>query len=88
MNHEVEILESFVTRKRDKSVALAFMKRRLKRHGQAETICIDGLKSYPAAMRELGNLDRQEMDRWLNNRVEIHTCQYAAESVSCCDFEG
>ena len=70
VNHEVEILESFVTRKRDKSVALAFMKRRLKRHGQAETICIDGLKSYPAAMRELGNLDRREMGRWLNNRVE------------------
>jgi transposase-like protein len=30
----------------------------------------DGLRSYPAAMRELGNLDRREVGRWLNNRAE------------------
>ena len=30
----------------------------------------DGLRSYPAAMRQLGNLDRREMGQWLNNRVE------------------
>jgi putative transposase len=29
-----------------------------------------GLNSYPAAMRELGNLERQEMRQWLNNRAE------------------
>ena len=64
------ILESFFTRERDKSVTLAFMKRALKRHGKAETIVTDGLRSYPAAMRELGNIDRREMGRWLNNRME------------------
>ena len=70
VDHEGEILESFVTRKRDKSAALEFMKRTLKRHGRVETIATDGLRSYPAAMRDLGNLDRREMGRWLNNRVE------------------
>ena len=70
VDHEGEILESYVTRKRDKSAALAFMKKALKRHGQPEAIVTDGLRSYPAAMRELGNLDRQEMGRWKNNRVE------------------
>lgn len=70
VDHEGEILESFVTKKRDKSAALEFMKRTLKRHGKAEVIVTDGLKSYPAAMRELGNLDRREMGRWVNNRVE------------------
>ena len=70
VDHEGEILESFVTRKRDKSAALAFMKKALKRHGQPETIVTDGLRSYPAAKRDLGNLDRREMGRWLNNRVE------------------
>ena len=35
-----------------------------------ETIVTDGLRSYPAAMRELGNADRREMGRWMNNRVE------------------
>jgi len=68
VDHEGEILESFVTKKRDKSAALAFMKKALKRHGKPEAIVTDGLRSYPAAMRELGNLDRREMGRWLNNR--------------------
>lgn len=70
VDHEGEILESFVTKKRDKSAALAFMKKALKRHGKPEAIVTDGLRSYPAAMRELGNLDRREMGRWLNNRAE------------------
>ena len=70
VDHEGEVLESYVTKKRDKSAALAFMKKALKRHGKAETIVTDGLKSYPAAMKELGNEDRREMGRWLNNRAE------------------
>jgi putative transposase len=69
-DHEGEILESFVTRKRDKSAALTFMKKALKRHGKAEHIVTDGLRSYPAAMKELGNQDRREVGRWLNNRAE------------------
>lgn len=70
VDHEGEILESFVTKKWDKSAALEFMKRTLKRHGKVEAIVTDGLKSYSAAMRELGNLERGEMGRWINNRVE------------------
>ena len=70
VDHEGEILENYVTKKRDKAAALAFLKKALKRHGRAETIVTDGLRSYPAAMRELGNGDRREMGRWINNRVE------------------
>ena len=70
VDHEGEILESYVTKTRDKAAALRFMKKALKRHGRVETIVIDGLRSYPAAMRELGNVDRREMGRWLNNRAE------------------
>ncbi|MEJ7777850.1 MAG: DDE-type integrase/transposase/recombinase [Sphingomicrobium sp.] len=64
------MLESYVTRRRDKVAALKFMKKVVKRHGQAEAIVTDGLRSYSAAMRELGNSERQETGRWLNNRVE------------------
>jgi len=46
------------------------LKKALKRHGRVETVVTDGLRSYSAAMRELGNLDRREMGCWLNNRVE------------------
>jgi len=70
VDHEGEVLESFVTKKRDKAAALAFLKKALKRHGRVEAIVTDGLRSYPAAMRQLGNLDRREMGRWLNNRAE------------------
>lgn len=70
VDHEGEILESFVTRKRDKATALTFMKKALERHGKVEVIVTDGLRSYPAAMREVGNSGRREMGQWLNNRVE------------------
>ncbi|MEP5937341.1 MAG: IS6 family transposase [Erythrobacter sp.] len=70
VDHEGEVLESYVTKKRDKKAALRFLKKALKRHGKVETIVTDGLQSYPAAMRELGNLERREMGRWLNNRAE------------------
>ena len=70
VDHEGEVLESYVTKKRDKTAALRFMKKALKRHGQAEKIVTDGLRSYPAAMKDLGNIERREMGRYLNNRAE------------------
>ena len=70
VDQEGEILESFVTKKRDKKTAFKFLRKALKRHGKAEKIVTDGLRSYPAAMRELGNEGRREMGRWKNNRVE------------------
>ncbi len=46
------------------------MKKALKRHGSPEAITTDGLRSYAAAMTELGNAEKQEVGRWANNRVE------------------
>ena len=70
VDHEGEILESFVTKDRDKAAALKFMKKALRRYGSPEAITTDGLRSYRAAMSELGNQDKQEVGRWANNRVE------------------
>ncbi len=70
VNHEGEILESFITKTRDKDAALRFIKKALKRHGSPEAITTDGLASYKAAMKELGNQDKQEVGRWANNRCE------------------
>ena len=70
VDHEGEILESFVTKTRDEAAALTFMKKALKRHGSPATIVTDGLKSYRAAMTELGNGGKQEVGRHANNRVE------------------
>ncbi len=70
VDHEGEILESFITKRRDKPAALAFMKKALKRHGAPAAIVTDGLKSYRAAMTDLGNEQKQEVGRHANNRVE------------------
>ncbi len=70
VDHEGEVLESYVTRSRDKAAALRFMKKALKRHGSPEAITTDGLPSYRAAMKELGCAEKQEVGRWANNRVE------------------
>ncbi len=59
-----------MTKKRDKDAALTFMKKALERHGSPEAITTDGLRSYDAAMKELGNAEKQEIGRWANNRVE------------------
>jgi putative transposase len=70
VDQEGEVLESYVTKTRDKDAALRFMKKTLKRHGQVETITTDGLRSYKAAMKELGNEQKQEVGRYANNRCE------------------
>ena len=70
VDQEGEVLESFVTKTRDKAAALKFMKKTLKRHGSLKAITTDGLRSYKAAMKELGNTEKQEIGRWANNRVE------------------
>ena len=46
------------------------MKNTMKRYGRPEAVTADGLRSYNAAMSELGNADKQEVGRWANNRVE------------------
>ena len=70
VDHEGEVLESFVTRRRDKRAALKFLKKALRRHGIAEEIVTDRLPSYRAAMRALGCAEQQRTGRWDNNRIE------------------
>ncbi|NQU58675.1 MAG: IS6 family transposase [Rhodospirillales bacterium] len=70
VDHEGEVLESFVTKKRDRKAALRFLKKTMKRYGRPEIIVTDKLRSYRAAMKMIGNEVRQETGRWLNNRAE------------------
>ena len=70
VDHEGEVLEVFATKHRDCKAALAFLNRTMKRYGRPEVIVTDRLRSYRAAMREIGNEARQVTGRWLNNRAE------------------
>ncbi len=70
VDHEGEVLEAVVTKRRNKAAALKFLRKLMKRHGKAEEVVTDRFASYKAALREMGALEKQSTGRWLNNRVE------------------
>jgi putative transposase len=70
VDHEGEVLESYVTKSRDRRAALKFIRKSMKRFGQPEIIVTDKLWSYGAAMKVIGNDSRQESGHRLNNRAE------------------
>jgi putative transposase len=70
VDHEGEVLESYVTKRRDRKAALKFLRQTMKRYDRPHVIVTDLLRSYGAAMKVIGNADRQETGRWQNNRAE------------------
>jgi len=70
VDHEGEVLESFVTKTRDKKAALKFLKKTMRRHGRVDNLVTDKLRSYGAALKDLGAAKLQETGRWENNRAE------------------
>ena len=82
------MLESYVTRTRDKAAALAFMRKALKRHSSPATITTDGLRSYGAALDELGCRAKQEVVRHANNRVENSHLPFRRRERAMLRFRG
>jgi putative transposase len=70
VDHEGEVLDAFVSKRRDRKAALDFLKKIMKKYGAPKTIVTDRLKSYRAAMKIIGNQFTQEVGRWKNNRGE------------------
>jgi putative transposase len=70
VDHEGEVLEAFVTKRRDRQAALKFLKKLMKRHGHPDELVTDRLRSYGAALKELGIQEKRVTDRWENNRAE------------------
>jgi putative transposase len=66
MDHEGEVLESYVSKRRHSNPYL----KSIKRNGQPRIVVTDKLRFYRAAMMIKGNADRQEIGRWINNRAE------------------
>ena len=58
VDHEGEVLESFVTKVRDKKAALKFLKKSMKRYGRPHIFVTDKLRSHSAALKEVGAADR------------------------------
>jgi transposase-like protein len=72
VDKEGEVLEVLVQKRRNKEAALKLLRKLLKRQGFVpDKIVTDGLRSYSAALRELGATSRHEPGRLRdNNRAE------------------
>ena len=70
VDHEREVLESYVIKRRDRKAALKFLRKAMKRYGGPEVVVTDKLRSYGATMKVVSNADRLETARWVNNRAE------------------
>ena len=70
VDQEGEVLEAFVSKKRDRKTALKFLRKLMKRYPRPDAIITDRLRSYRAALRELGGSGRHQAGRWRNNRAE------------------
>ena len=70
VDQEGEVLEAFVSKKRDREAAVKFLRKLMKRYGRPDALVTDRLRSYRAALRRLGGSGLQQAGRWLNNRAE------------------
>ena len=70
VDHEGEVLECFVSKRRNKAAAKKFLIKILRKHGSPKIIATDKLPSYGAAFREIGIADRQLCGGRSNNRCE------------------
>jgi len=59
VDHEGEVLEAVVTKRRNKKAALKFLRKLMRRYGQPDWIVTDRLPSYRAALKELRATDLQ-----------------------------
>ena len=95
VDHEGELLESYVTKRSDHKAALRFLRKSMQRQGQPKAIVTDKLRSCGAGLKDLGMPDDRETGRWLNNRAEnslrgpsVPTCPSDDETALCFAFAG
>jgi putative transposase len=70
VDHEGEVLEAFVTKTRNRKAAMKFLRKAMKRYGQPDVFVTDRLRSYRAALTDVGMAKRQQTGRWIDNRAE------------------
>ncbi|SUS04691.1 transposase [uncultured Defluviicoccus sp.] len=79
VDHEGEVLEVLVTKRRDRKAALKFLKRMMKRYGRPWSIVTDGLRSYSAATKSIGISERHEWGSGSTIGRRTHTSRFDDE---------
>jgi len=68
---EGEVLDVLIQSRRNKRAALKLMRKLLRKYGYVpDKLVTDDLRSYAAAVHDLGLSNRHERGRWRNNRAE------------------
>jgi putative transposase len=70
IDHEGEVLEAFVSKRRCKRTALKFIRKLMKHYGKPSEIVTDKLRSYGAALKVIGAENLQNTTQYQNNRCE------------------
>ena len=71
VDHEGEVLESYVIKRHDRKAALKFFRKTMKRFGPPHVIVTDKLRSYSAAMKVVGNADHHSQKLTLSNLLRL-----------------
>lgn len=71
IDHEGEVLEVFVSKRRNKIAAAKVLKNAMRRHGEPDEIVTDKCPSYGAALRELNLTIRHITNQYENNLCEV-----------------
>jgi putative transposase len=58
VDHEGEVLESYVTKRGDRKAALRFLRKIMKPHGKPQIFVTDKLRSFGVALEVIGNASR------------------------------
>jgi putative transposase len=66
-----EVLEAYVSKRRNKTAALKFLGKLLRRYGNPDEIVTDRCPSYGAALRDVNMEFRQRTGQYLNNLCEL-----------------
>ena len=71
IDHEGEVLEVFVSKRRDKAAAMKVLKKAMRLHGKPDEIVTDKCPSYGAALRDLNAGLQHITDQYANNLSEV-----------------
>ncbi|MFT6753799.1 MAG: putative transposase [Candidatus Azotimanducaceae bacterium] len=70
IDHEGEVLECYVSKRRNKGEAVKFLKKTMRKHGAPKQIVTDKLRSYGAALKVIQCSSLQKTGVYLNNSCE------------------
>ena len=87
VDHEGEVLESYVTKKRDKKAALKFMKKAMQRYGSLNEIVTDKLGPTVQQQENWAVRKSRLLSDGQTTELKIHTYPFADEKGPCFDLD-